>query len=246
MRTAHGPRRLPAAGRRRMFRNPAGCGTMGAGGSMPGRRDAPAPGGRSERAGARMADTEEKVISLDARRRRTAEPAARAAVPAAQPAPADLPPLPGRLVWLHCRTCGTFEYTELAMPGGRVHNRCGTRVEESALEIDLRAEYTIAEINLERLKSLTTLLEAQRARFLEYQERLRRQGGRIEPYPLNEESAAKLPIEGIDPVLGLLVPKALAHPERRFAREAEAGSPAQAPAEAAPPAPPEPPTPGRH
>jgi hypothetical protein len=136
--------------------------------------------------------------------------------------------------------CDTLEYTELAVPGGRVHNRCGTRVEEAVLEIDLRAEYTIADINLERLKVLTSLIEGQRARFLEYQERLRRQDGRIAPYPLDENTAAKLPIEGIDPVLGLLVPKALAHPERHFAREAEAGSPAAE----APPAAPEKPTPG--
>ena len=40
------------------------------------------------------------------------------------------------------------------MGGGRLHNVCGERVEEVVVDIDARAEFTIAAINLERLKAI--------------------------------------------------------------------------------------------
>ena len=50
----------------------------------------------------------------------------------------------GWLIWLHCPKCNTIEYTELRMPGGRVH-KCGTLVEEEEIPIDVRAEFTISQ-----------------------------------------------------------------------------------------------------
>ena len=54
----------------------------------------------------------------------------------------------GHIIWLHCPTCKTTEYTEVQIPGGRIHNKCGTLVEEKPVPIDIRAEYTIAMRNL--------------------------------------------------------------------------------------------------
>ena len=61
-------------------------------------------------------------------------------------------PIPGYLVWLHCPTCQTTEYTELRAKGGRLHNKCGTLVEEQEVAIDIRAEYTIVSRNLHLLE----------------------------------------------------------------------------------------------
>jgi len=60
-------------------------------------------------------------------------------------------PIPGFVVWLHCPTCQTTEYTEVQMSGGRTH-KCGTRVEEVEVAIDVRAEYTISQWNLTLLE----------------------------------------------------------------------------------------------
>ena len=62
-----------------------------------------------------------------------------------------LQPILGTLVWLHCPTCQITEYTELRMHGGRIH-KCGTLVEEVEVSIDIRAEYTISQRNLEILE----------------------------------------------------------------------------------------------
>ena len=53
----------------------------------------------------------------------------------------------GWLIWLHCPQCNTIEYTEMRMPGGRIH-KCGTLVEEEEIPIDIRAEFTISQRNL--------------------------------------------------------------------------------------------------
>ena len=60
-------------------------------------------------------------------------------------------PMPGYIFWLHCPVCRTTEYTEVQVNGGRIHNKCGAIVEENAVPIDIRAEYTIIVRNLEVL-----------------------------------------------------------------------------------------------
>lgn len=62
-----------------------------------------------------------------------------------------LAPIFGNLLWLHCPSCETKEYTELKMAGGRIH-KCGTLVEEVEVPIDIRAEYTISQRNLQILE----------------------------------------------------------------------------------------------
>lgn len=176
---------------------------------------------------------EDKVVSLDRlrekrRERREQEPAGEAG-PAAGEAGGSPPPhgeagrpepIPARLYWLHCPTCDTLEYTEEAIPGGRRH-KCGTVVAEAEVEIDARAEHTIAAVNLERIRTLTEYLEAQRRHYEEYQRRLRALAGEAPaPYPLDEDTARQLPIEGVDP-MGLLISKALHEPEKRFRDDEE-------------------------
>jgi len=163
----------------------------------------------------------EKIISLHDRRRRREgdarqEPERPAAEDSGAPASGD-EPVPARLTWLFCPQCNTLEYTEVVVPGGRVHNRCGTRVEEAVLDIDARAENTIVQFNLERIAALTDYLAAQRQRFLEYRERLRRMVGDPGTRPLTEEALKTLPVGELD-ALGLLVPKALSQPRQHFRR----------------------------
>lgn len=151
-------------------------------------------------------------------------------------------PVPGHMVWLRCPTCGTLEYTEQQMPGGRVHNACGTQVEEVSEGLDLRAEYTVAELNLERLRMLSELVEQQRARYREYQQRLRQAaGGKLQAYPATEGTLQRLPVARVDG-LGLLVSHFLHEPARRFegAEQDEGGASAAPEAEPTPPDDPEP------
>ncbi|MEE8436143.1 MAG: hypothetical protein V3S64_15255 [bacterium] len=113
--------------------------------------------------------------------------------------------VPGRLIWLHCPTCDTLEYTEMALGGGRVHNVCGTHVAEAEVELDLRAEHTIARINLERLSILENLLSEQRRKFEEYLQRLSLAAGKpLEEYSFSEALLEKLPIAEVD-AFGLLI-----------------------------------------
>jgi hypothetical protein len=166
-----------------------------------------------------MAD-ESKVISLAARRRgkehRAPAPKAPGGTPAAAAEGGDTRPVPARMVWLFCPTCKTLEYTELMLPGGRRHNVCGTMVQEAVVEVDTRAEYTLAELNLRRLAALAELLDAQRARFIEYQERLAKAAGRpLSAYPLTEVAVQSLPVAEVDP-LGLLISRFLHQPAARF------------------------------
>ena len=163
---------------------------------------------------------DDKVISLDERRKgRPSKPETRTGKETSTEdgtRQEDTSPLAGQLIWLHCPTCGTYQYTEMAMEGGRQHNACGTMVEEVTVDIDVRAEVTLADFNLQRLNDLAGFLEAEREKFEEYRKRLYLVAGRnVQGYPLTEETLKKLPVAEINP-LGLLVPKALAHPETRF------------------------------
>ncbi|MBF0277521.1 MAG: hypothetical protein HQM13_07020 [SAR324 cluster bacterium] len=63
----------------------------------------------------------------------------------------EFAPIPGFIIWLHCPKCKSTEYTEVRMTGGRIH-KCGTIVEEAEVAIDVRAEFTIVQRNLEILK----------------------------------------------------------------------------------------------
>jgi hypothetical protein len=148
---------------------------------------------------------------------------------------ADADPVPGRLIWLYCPTCRTLEYTELAMAGGRVHNVCGTHVQEAPVELDLRAEGSIAQINLERLKILESLLAGQRQRYEEYQRRLNLAAGRkLAPYPAGEGGAAELPVAGVD-AFGLLVSRFFHEPDAHFPElAAQPGEPPQQSPQSAP------------
>ena len=106
----------------------------------------------------------------------------------------------GWLIWLHCPKCNTIEYTELRMPGGRVH-KCGTLVEEEEIPIDVRAEFTISQRNLDKLNELEekqnsskvmkfvggkmkSTIKQLRAREEEYQQRLQNMTSeRLNNYP---------------------------------------------------------------
>ena len=114
-------------------------------------------------------------------------------------------PVPGRLIWLHCPTCDTLEYTEMAMRSGRVHNVCGSHVVEAEVELDLRAEHTIARINLERLNILENLLVEQRRKYEEFVQRLSLAARKpLEAYSFSEALLEKLPIAEVD-AFGLLI-----------------------------------------
>lgn len=157
---------------------------------------------------------DKKVISLAERRRDRSESAS--ASDSTEGSGERGTPVPGRMIWLHCPSCGTLEYTEQAMPGGRVHNTCGTQVEEVAVDVDLRGEYTIAEINLERLDILEQIIDGQRRRYEEYKQRLAlAAGGKLEPYPTAEEHLKELPVAEMD-ALGLLVSHFFRNPAQRF------------------------------
>ena len=163
----------------------------------------------------------DNIISLEERLRRKqeadAEEGQEATDPEAEGAAADVgEALPAKLVWLHCPACNTVQYTEVVMAGGRTHNVCGNQVEEIELDIDLRAEYTIAAINLERLRMLSEAVAAQRERYQEYQDRLRLIAGREVPaYPVNKDTVQKLPVAEVD-AMGLLISNALHEPARHF------------------------------
>ena len=88
-----------------------------------------------------MSNTTAKVINLADRRAKKEDEARNA-------------PIPGWIVWLHCPKCNTLEYSEVPMPDGRVHKKCGTLVEEEEIQIDVRAEYTISMRNSNRLEEL--------------------------------------------------------------------------------------------
>ena len=88
-----------------------------------------------------MSNTPAKVINLADRRAKKEDEARNA-------------PIAGWIFWLHCPKCQSLEYSEVEMPDGRVHNKCGTLVEEEEVQIDVRAEYTISLRNSLRLDEL--------------------------------------------------------------------------------------------
>jgi hypothetical protein len=161
---------------------------------------------------------------------------------AAPPQPAPNAPLPAKLVWLYCPVCETLEYTELALPAGRVHQPCGTKVEEIEVAVDARAEYSLAELNLRQLERLAELVEGQRVRFRELQHRLELAAGQpLSSYPLTEDTVRVMPVAEVDP-LGLLISAFLRQPMQRFRPDESpaAASPEAPPADASAPAAPPP------
>jgi hypothetical protein len=156
-------------------------------------------------------------------------PGADEATPLSKPALISKP-VPTQLVWLYCPTCQTLEYTELALPNGRVHQPCGTQVEEVAVDVDARAEYSLAELNLRQLERLAELVDGQRARFREYQHRLELAAHQpLSSYPLTEDTVRKMPVAEVDP-LGLLISAFLKQPLQRFRPEAAEPTSETAPA----------------
>jgi hypothetical protein len=162
-------------------------------------------------------------ISLDAFRRRKQKEEAEK-------------PYPGVLVWLYCPACDTVEYTEIIAPHGRTH-KCGSIVKESAVSLDLRAEYTITQFNLSRInelleknkesklrklisKSLDNALIALKHSEETYISRLHLAAGcQIPPYPGDSESLKeRLPIKETNR-LGLLISEFRFEPEKRFNKE---------------------------
>lgn len=145
-------------------------------------------------------------------------------------------PYPGALVWLHCPTCDSVEYTEIVAPHGRTH-KCGTIVKEIEVALDLRAEYTITQFNLKKInevleknkesklrklitKSLDNALLALKQSEETYISRLHLAAGcQIPPYPGNfEDLKDKLPIKETNK-LGLYVSEFRFEPEKRFAKD---------------------------
>jgi hypothetical protein len=158
------------------------------------------------------------------------QPAGSAPLATGPQPPVATTPVPAQLVWLYCPTCQTLEYTELLVPNGRVHQPCGTRVEETVVDVDARAEYSLAELNLRQLERLAELVDGQRARFREYQQRLELAAHQpLSSYPLTEDTVRLMPVAEVDP-LGLLISPFLRQPVQRFRPEPGA---AKAPPESA-------------
>lgn len=140
----------------------------------------------------------------------------------------------GTLVWLSCPKCKKIEYTEIVAPNGRRHS-CGTTVDEVEVELDLRAEATIARHNLERLTELQdpnrkqgffrklaknlskSLIEMSIAQEETYLQRLGYAAqGPLEPYEGDpEELKKRLPIAAVDP-LGRWISYFFHQPAKRF------------------------------
>ncbi len=145
-------------------------------------------------------------------------------------------PYPGVLVWLHCPSCETVEYTEIVAPHGRTH-KCGTIVKELEVSLDLRAEYTITQFNLKRIaelldknkesklrklisKSLDNALLALKQSEETYISRLHMSAGcQIPVYPGSIDTLRdRLPIVETNK-LGLLISEFRFEPEKRFPKE---------------------------
>ncbi len=167
--------------------------------------------------------SDSKPISLDAFRNRKKKEEAEK-------------PYLGTLVWLYCPSCETFEYTEIVAPHGRTH-KCGTIVEEIEVSLDLRAEYTLTQFNLEKVnellhknkesklrklisKSLDNALIALKQSEENYISRLHLAAGcQIPTYPGNlNDLKNQLPIKEINK-LGLLISEFRFEPEKRFTKD---------------------------
>ena len=142
-------------------------------------------------------------------------------------------PYPGVLVWLHCSSCKSVEYTEIVAPHGRTH-MCGSIVKEVEVSLDLRAEYTITLLNLRKInelleknkesklrklisKSLDNALIALKQSEETYMSKLHvAAGSQIPPYPGDlEKLRDSLPIKDTNK-LGLLISDFRFKPEKRF------------------------------
>ena len=181
---------------------------------------------------------DENVISLDARRGERQEQEKPGKKPAKEGGPGapgtEDRPVSGRLIWLYCSTCNTLEYTEMAMSGGRVHNACGTQVQEAEVELDLRAEYTLAGINLERIRIIENLLEGQRLRYEEYRRRIALAAGRnLEPYAAPEEALGPESVSEVD-AFGLLISRFFKEPTTLFPDLKAPDTPREPPSETPP------------
>ncbi|MDH4120794.1 MAG: hypothetical protein OEV94_03730 [Deltaproteobacteria bacterium] len=165
-------------------------------------------------------NAQSNVISLDSRRkeRKKKEAEQTAEFPPETlhtPHAENLEAIPAKLTWLYCPVCDTLEYTELVMEGGRMH-KCGTVVQEQVIDIDVRAEATLALANLERAKIMQAYLDKTRAAFEEYLNRLTLMAGSVpSPYPLTPDVMKHLAVAEIDP-FGMMVPEVLHEPRRRF------------------------------
>lgn len=160
-----------------------------------------------------MSNTSAKVINLADRRAKKEDEARNA-------------PVTGWITWLYCPKCKSLEYSELEMPNGRVHKKCGTLVEEEEVQIDVRAEYTISLRNSKRLDELFKetkiptflkplakkgigMLENLHAAEVEYRKRLENiVNGPVNPYPDEwDEKSLEMKLKTLDP-LGLILTEA--------------------------------------
>jgi hypothetical protein len=145
-------------------------------------------------------------------------------------------PYPGVLVWLYCPSCNSIEYTEIVAPHGRTH-KCGSLIKEIEISLDLRAEYTITQFNINQINSLLGKNKESRLRKLisrsldgalialkdseeTYISRLHQAAGcQIPVYPGTiEELGPKLPIKEKNK-LGMYVSEFRFEPEKRFAED---------------------------
>lgn len=160
-----------------------------------------------------MSNTSTKVINLADRRAKKEDEARNA-------------PITGWITWLYCPKCKSLEYSELEMPNGRVHKKCGTMVEEEEVQIDVRAEYTISLRNSRRLDELFKetkiptflkplakkgigMLENLHAAEVEYRKRLENiVNGPVNHYPDEwDEKSLEMKLKTLDP-LGLILTEA--------------------------------------
>ena len=160
-----------------------------------------------------MSNTSAKVINLADRRAKKEDEARNA-------------PITGWITWLYCPKCKSLEYSELEMPNGRVHKKCGTMVEEEEVQIDVRAEYTISLRNSKRLDELFKetkiptflkplakkgigMLENLHASEIEYRRQLENiVNGPVNPYPDEwDEKSLEMKLKTLDP-LGLILTEA--------------------------------------
>ena len=144
----------------------------------------------------------------------------------------------GKLVWLYCPTCETIEYSEVVAPNGRSH-KCGTQVEESEVELDLRAESYMTHSNLKAIES--KMAELQQSKLLKlsrrgllkaltqlkaseevYLKKLQMAAhGELLPYVGSlAEVKEKLQIEATDP-MGLLISPFRFDPFQRFRKRVD-------------------------
>ena len=161
----------------------------------------------------KMSNPPAKVINLADRRAKKEDDARNA-------------PISGWITWLFCPKCHSLEYSEIEMPNGRVHKKCGTLVEEEEVEIDVRTEYTISLRNTKILEELFKqskiptllkplakkgfgMLENLQAAEVEYRKRLENiVNGPVNPYPDEwDEKVLDMELKTLDP-LGLILTEA--------------------------------------